>query len=145
MFAVPGDAVAEADRRYADRSGLGRLRRPVRFVSAGRLLSRNYPPGADPGINDSLVPQQGPNYALAKRLQRWRATVARASGTTVEELSFHTYPKARHLVVLFLVSIVENVGYRQVMSIWRLHALYQWLSGAQIGWGDMKRKATWQQ
>jgi hypothetical protein len=83
VFAVPGDAVAEADRRYADRSGFGRLRRPVRFLSAGRLLSRNYPPGADPGINDSLVPQQGPNYALAKRLQRWRAAVARAAGTTV--------------------------------------------------------------
>ena len=63
----------------------------------------------------------------------------------LEELSFHTYPKARHLVVLFLVSILENFGYRQVMSVWRLHALYQWLSGAQIGWGDMKRKATWQQ
>ena len=63
----------------------------------------------------------------------------------LEELSFHTYPKARHLLMLFLVSVLENFGYRQVMSVWRLHALYQWLSGAQIGWGDMKRKATWQQ
>jgi cellulose synthase/poly-beta-1,6-N-acetylglucosamine synthase-like glycosyltransferase len=63
----------------------------------------------------------------------------------LEELSFHTYPKARHLLVLFVVSILENLGYRQVMSVWRLHALYQFLSGAQIGWGDMKRKATWQQ
>ena len=43
----------------------------------------------------------------------------------LEELSFHTYPKARHLVVLFLVSILENFGYRQVMSVWRLHALYR--------------------
>src|SRR6266511_4105086 len=53
------------------------------MLSGGRLLARNYPPGADPGINDCLVPQQEPNYALAKRLQRWRATVARAAGTTV--------------------------------------------------------------
>jgi hypothetical protein len=29
------------------------------------------------------VPQQGPNYALAKRLQRWRATTARDAGTAV--------------------------------------------------------------
>jgi hypothetical protein len=29
------------------------------------------------------VAQQGPNYALAKRLQRWRGTVARDAGTTV--------------------------------------------------------------
>ena len=63
----------------------------------------------------------------------------------LEELSFHTYPKVRQLLALFAVSILENFGYRQVMSVWRLHALYQWLSGAQIGWGEMKRKATWQQ
>ncbi len=63
----------------------------------------------------------------------------------LEELSFHTYPKARHLVVLFLVSILENFGYRQIMSIWRLQALYGWVTGAGIAWGDMKRKASWQQ
>jgi hypothetical protein len=34
-------------------------------------------------VHDALVPQQGPNYALAKRLQRWRAAVARDAGTTV--------------------------------------------------------------
>ncbi len=83
VFAVPADAVDEANRRYAEASGIGRIRRPLRVLSGGRLLARNYPPQADPGVNDSLVPQQGPNYALAKRLQRWRATVARAAGTTV--------------------------------------------------------------
>ncbi len=45
----------------------------------------------------------------------------------LEELSFHTYPKARHLLVLFLVSILENFGYRQVMSVWRLQALWGWI------------------
>ncbi|MFB9411662.1 hypothetical protein [Dactylosporangium matsuzakiense] len=83
VFAVPDDAVDEATRRYAAATGIGRLRRPLRLVSAGRLLTRNYPPGLYPGINDSLVPQQGPNYALAKRLQRWRAAEARAAGTPV--------------------------------------------------------------
>ncbi len=83
VFAVPKEAVEEASRRYAEPKGVGRVRRPLRIVSGGRLLTRNYPPGLDPGINDSLVPQQGPNYALAKRLQRWRAAVARDAGTTV--------------------------------------------------------------
>jgi cellulose synthase/poly-beta-1,6-N-acetylglucosamine synthase-like glycosyltransferase len=63
----------------------------------------------------------------------------------IEELSFHTYPKARHLLVLFLVSVLENFGYRQLMSIWRLQALWGWLTGASLHWGDMKRKADWQQ
>ncbi len=84
VFAVPGDAVAQSVRNYAGRSRFGKLvGRPLRTLSAGRLLQRAYVPGADPGVSDNLVAQQGPNYALAKRLQRWRATVARAAGTTV--------------------------------------------------------------
>ena len=86
VFAVPAEAVAEASRRWDAHEGIGRIRRPLRMVSGGRLLARNYPPGADPGINDSLVPQQGPNYALAKRLQRWRATQTRADGRPVSLL-----------------------------------------------------------
>ena len=84
VYAVPADAVAQSVRAYAARSRGAKLAgRPLRTLSGGRLLRRAYRPGADPGINDSLVAQQGPNYALAKRLQRWRATVAREAGTTV--------------------------------------------------------------
>ncbi|SCG72733.1 hypothetical protein [Micromonospora inositola] len=94
VFAVPTEAVRHAERGYAAR---GVARRSLRLLSGGRLLHRNYPPGADPGINDSLVPQQGPNYALAKRLQRWRATVARDAGTSV---SFKVAPPTRTRSVL---------------------------------------------
>jgi hypothetical protein len=84
VFAVPADAVAQSARAYAARSPAARLGGgPLRALSGGRLLRRAYPPGADPGICDSLIPQQGPNYALAKRVQRWRATVARHDGTVV--------------------------------------------------------------
>jgi hypothetical protein len=84
VFAVPGEAVDHSVRAYAGRSAAAKLLgRPLRTLSAGRLLRRAYVPGADPGISDSLVAQQGPNYALAKRLQRWRAVVARDGGTTV--------------------------------------------------------------
>ncbi len=84
VFAVPGEAVDFSTAAYEGRSTRGKLLgRPLRTISGGRLLHRNYVPGSDPGINDALVPQQGPNYALAKRLHRWRATVARAEGSTV--------------------------------------------------------------
>jgi hypothetical protein len=84
VFAVPAEAVEASVTAYAQRSAAATLlARPLRTLSAGRLLRRQYLPGADPGIADSLVPHQGPNYALAKRLQRWRASVARAAGTTV--------------------------------------------------------------
>ncbi len=84
VFAVPAEAVQHSSRAYDGRSPRAKaLGRGLRAISGGRLLRRNYAPGSDPGINDSLVAQQGPNYALAKRLQRWRATVARDQGATV--------------------------------------------------------------
>ncbi len=98
VFAVPADAVAQSVRAYGTRPLLAKLATPpLRMASGGRLLRRAYPPGADPGINDSLVAQQGPNYALAKRLQRWRATVARQAGTTV---SLNVAPPTRTRSVL---------------------------------------------
>ncbi|MGG5259289.1 hypothetical protein [Phycicoccus avicenniae] len=92
VFAVPGEAVAAATDAYASRRTSKVLRVPLRTLSGGRLLRRNYVPGEDPGLNDSVVLQQGPNYLLAKRIQRWRATAARASGTTV---SFKVAPPTR--------------------------------------------------
>jgi hypothetical protein len=84
VFAVPADAVSQSACAYAARSAATKFgSRLLRTLSGGRLLCCAYPPGADPGICDALIPQQGPNYALAKRLQRWRATVARDSGATV--------------------------------------------------------------
>lgn len=92
VFAVPDDVVREAERRYRERSLTTTVRRPLRVVSAGRLLRRHYAPGATPGLTDALVPQQGPNYALAKRLQRWRAATARDAGVDV---SFTVAPPTR--------------------------------------------------
>ena len=84
VFAVSADAVGQSVNAYASRSRGAKLAgRPLRTLSGGRLLRRAYLPGADPGISDSLVAQQGPNYALAKRLQRWRASLARDGGATV--------------------------------------------------------------
>jgi hypothetical protein len=84
VFAVPAEAVAQSVQAYAARpAGMRLASWPLRTLSGGRLLCRAYPPGADPGINDSLVRQQGPNYVLAKRLQRWRATLAREAGAAV--------------------------------------------------------------
>ena len=92
VFAVPGAAVERSVDSYAHRRTSKVLRVPLRTVSGGRLLRRNYVPGQDPGINDSVVLQQGPNYLLAKRLQRWRATAYRADGGLV---SFKVAPPTR--------------------------------------------------
>ncbi|MEO6791379.1 MAG: hypothetical protein ABI249_09290 [Ornithinibacter sp.] len=97
IFAVPREAVDAATESYAHRRTSKVLRVPLRTLSGGRLLRRNYVPGEDPGINDSVVLQQGPNYLLAKRIQRWRATAARAEGAQV---SFKIAPPTRTRSVL---------------------------------------------
>ncbi|WP_214401658.1 hypothetical protein [Pseudonocardia lacus] len=98
VFAVPAGAVEHSVRAYAERSRTAKLLgRPLRWATRGRLLHRTYQPGASPGICDALVPAQGPNYALAKRIQRWRAAVERAAGATV---SFHVAPSSRTSSVL---------------------------------------------
>lgn len=85
-FVVPEEVVAGSRERYARRGGLRALARPA---SLGRLFEPNYPDtiagpgGRELGLADSLVAQQGPNYALAKRIQRWRATSARMAGRRV--------------------------------------------------------------
>jgi len=86
VFAVPEEVVGMARRRLAAGRSLGTMQGGVRALTGGRLFSPNYGElmttgeGMRLGIADSLVRQQGPNYALAKRLQRWRASVAREQG-----------------------------------------------------------------
>jgi cellulose synthase/poly-beta-1,6-N-acetylglucosamine synthase-like glycosyltransferase len=58
----------------------------------------------------------------------------------LEEVSFHIYPRYRDLLVLFLVSLLENFGYRQLNVLWRLQGMWQWVRGRQGGWGVMARK-----
>ena len=66
------------------------------------------------------------------------------SGLMLEEVGFHTYPKPRHLAVLTLFVLVENFGYRQLNSWWRLKGLFQWAMQKESQWGAMKRKGNWQ-
>jgi hypothetical protein len=148
VFAVPGDAVAYSARAYAGRSPVARLGGwPLRTLSGGRLLRRAYPPGADPGICDSLIPQQGPNYALAKRVQRWRATVARGSGMTV---SMNVAPPTRTRSVLknralaaayvgaprFGVEVFEPATTKTLMAALLVHDLQAGIPAQPHPWQD---------
>lgn len=66
------------------------------------------------------------------------------SGLLLEQLSFRMYPRLRHLALLVLIVIVENLGYRQLNTWWRIVGLFQWARQKESSWGVMKRKGTWQ-
>ena len=136
VFAVPPDAVTCSLDAYAARSTATKAARwALHTLSGGRLLCPAYASGAGPGINDSLVPQQGPNYALAKRLQRWRATAARHDGATV---SLNVAPPTRTRSVLknralaaayagahrFGVEVFEPATTRALMAALFVHDLH---------------------
>ena len=61
-----------------------------------------------------------------------------------EEASFHFYPgpRPRPLPLLAAVSVLENFGYLQLISIGRLWGLLHWLAGAKGRWGEMRRTAS---
>ena len=88
-FAVPTEVVQESGRRWGARGWRGPVQAPLRAAARGGLFARAYgttverEDGTSVGVADVLVPQQGPNYALAKRVQRWRAAVAQAEGHLV--------------------------------------------------------------
>lgn len=140
VYAVPPEAVAQATTRFEGRS---RLARTTRALSGGRLLQPNYRGDA---INDSLVPQQGPNYALAKRIQRWRATLARRDGV----VSFAVAPPARTRSVinnrllaaayagahLFDVEVFDPATANRLMALLLVHQIRKPRPAATYAWQD---------
>lgn len=97
VFVVPGDVRAESNERFAKQSKLTDVRGLLGRASLGRGFVRNYPVGQGPAVHDALVPQQGPNYTLAKRVQRWRAVEELAQGRTV---SINVAPATRTVSVM---------------------------------------------
>ncbi len=88
VFAVPEALAADVQGQLAERGSVKRLAQAALHLGSG---GRSFAPhietlvaddaGRRWGVVDALVIEQGPNYALAKRLQQWRAVVARAAGT----------------------------------------------------------------
>ncbi len=86
-YLVPPAAVERARASYRARGARRFAQAPLHALSGGRLFQPAY--GGGVPVADALIEQQGPNYALAKRLQRWRGLLAAAAG---ERVSFNVAP-----------------------------------------------------
>lgn len=94
VFLVPAAAVAESQRRWSQTTPTMLAARTLHRLSRGRYLRPTYSGASRPevgqfGLVNAIIPAQGPNYALAKRLQRWRMIIARSTGTLT---SVHVAP-----------------------------------------------------
>lgn len=151
VFGVPANVV-EASADAYDHRALRVIRPLLKAVSGGKLLRRNYPRGEDPGVIDAIIPQQGPNYLLAKRLQRWRATVARRDGAAV---SMHVAPptktssvtKSRVLAAAyggahhFGVHVFEPATSNHLMAVLLIHDTYAGTGELREPWREEAEKA----
>jgi cellulose synthase/poly-beta-1,6-N-acetylglucosamine synthase-like glycosyltransferase len=58
---------------------------------------------------------------------------------TLEEHSFRRHRDGRDIARLVRFSVLENVGYRQIVSFWRFLAFFDLVRGREE-WGEMRRK-----
>ncbi len=61
------------------------------------------------------------------------------SAVVLEELTQRRYPAPADVARLFAAAVIENLGFRQLLTIWRTRGLIDGLRGKQ-GWGAMERK-----
>ena len=57
----------------------------------------------------------------------------------LEELTFRRYPRLRDLFHLFGLAVIENFGYRQLITFWRFRGVISKLRRVE-SWGTMERK-----
>jgi len=63
------------------------------------------------------------------------------SGVFLEELTYRRYPKWSHLFRLLLYGVLENFGYRQINSFWRLQAIILYIFGKRK-WEHVEKKGS---
>ena len=90
VYAVQPEVIAASQQKFSQRTTLQKwLGNGLSTLTQKRFLQKNLHDlitsdnGQRYGIADCLVVEQGPNYALAKRIQQWRATLARQQGQRV--------------------------------------------------------------
>ena len=57
----------------------------------------------------------------------------------IEEAELRRVGKVSDVLRLAAAAVLENFGYRQLNSFWRLRGLWEWMRGVK-SWGEMTRK-----
>jgi cellulose synthase/poly-beta-1,6-N-acetylglucosamine synthase-like glycosyltransferase len=59
------------------------------------------------------------------------------SALALEEFSFRRHERSREVGRMFLLAVMENFGYRQLVSLWRVRTFFDLFRAAS--WGEMRR------
>ena len=85
-YIAPAEAISAAREGYSARRLRKLAQAPLRLATAGRAFTPAY--RSEDRVADVLIKQQGPSYAMAKRLQRWRGVLAARE----HQVSFNVAP-----------------------------------------------------
>lgn len=58
----------------------------------------------------------------------------------LEEMSYRRYPKLKDLAILLVYGVLENFGYRQLLSFWRTQAIFKFLFSKDKSWEVVKKR-----
>ena len=64
------------------------------------------------------------------------------SALLLEEISFKVYKRPKQFLILLFAILLENVGYRQINSWWRIVGVVRWIVGREAKWGHMRRSGV---
>ncbi len=64
--------------------------------------------------------------------------VVSVGALALEEMELRRFPRTRDLSKLAVAAVLENFGYRQLVSLWRLRGMWQWYRKSHV-WGEMTR------
>jgi cellulose synthase/poly-beta-1,6-N-acetylglucosamine synthase-like glycosyltransferase len=80
-----------------------------------------------------------PSYALAYLALTFVFGIFISAGALIlEEISLHRIPRARDLLLLMGMILIENFGYRQINNVWRVIGWWEFLRKKR-SWGEMTR------
>jgi len=89
IHVITDEARRESQKNYSSLNWRNLSILPIRMIFGHKYLVKNSlrpviaKNGEEFSIVDGIAVPQGPNYALAKRMQHWRAVVARSKGSVV--------------------------------------------------------------
>ncbi len=62
------------------------------------------------------------------------------SAVMLDELTPCRFPYWKNTLTLFIAAILENFGFRQVLTLWRAQGLWEGIRGKKTSWGVMVRR-----
>jgi len=80
-----------------------------------------------------------PFFALFLTVAILIGVILSTGAVVLEELFYRRYPKTSDIARLVAAAFLENFGYRQLTTWWRVKAFWDYFSG-KTAWGKMERK-----